>query len=80
MSASFKWDIAKHSGRDLAHGTSSDAEPLRRVFGETISTKDIEKLRAMHLVTRQKESIWSELADVLEGLPDGTEIKVWAEY
>lgn len=80
MSASFKWDIAKHSGRDLTHGTSSDTEPLRRVFGETISTADIKTLRAMHLATGHKDSIWSELADVLEGLPDGTEIKVWAEY
>lgn len=80
MSASFKWDISKHTGRDLSHGTSSDTETLRRVFGECISTRDIEKLRAMHLVAGQKESLWSELADVLDGLPDETEIKVWAEY
>lgn len=86
MSASFLWEVVKpERAHSFGAGTSSDQPTLEEVFGFTVSTKDIKKLRAMHLATHQKKSLWSEMADTLERLQgDDYEkevtIKVWVEY
>jgi hypothetical protein len=79
MSATFYWNNARH-GHALHHGTSSDQENLRETFPEGINSGHIPMLWAMHRATGYKESLWSEIAHLIESLPEGTTIKVWVEY
>ena len=79
MSATFYWNYVRH-GRALYHGTSSDQENLEETFPEGINGGHIPMLRAMHRATGLKESLWSEIAYLIESLPEGTTIKVWVEY
>jgi hypothetical protein len=69
MSVSFVWNLKKHDRPSFRNGTSSDIGTLDRIFpGREISSKDIEKLRAMHEARRDGESLWGEIADKLEAI------------
>lgn len=82
MSVSFMWEIIKPGkAKSFAAGTSSDIDPLRRIFGDTVETKDIPTLRAMHAATHCDTSLWSEIADTLERLDDeDAKLKIWTEF
>lgn len=85
MSATFCYEVINPTGaKRFAHGTSSDERPLAGIFDGVVSTNDLDKLRAMHLATHLSDSLWSDIAEVLERLQgDSIEefsIKVWAEY
>jgi hypothetical protein len=86
MSVSFMWEVAKPTeARSFNAGTSLDESALRETFGDTVSTKDIATLKAMHRATRQEKSLWSEMADTLERLrgedyDKEVTIRVWTEY
>lgn len=79
MSATFFWEKVKQ-GHAFQHGTSSDREALEETFREIITAKDIPILQAMHRAAGDKESLWSDIVDVLNGLPEDAAIKVWVEY
>lgn len=86
MSVSFCWNVVKHSHWTFAHGTSSDVEALNVVAPNgVLSTNDLQTLRAMHAATTLKESLWSDIADILgrlqgEDYVKTVSIKVWTEY
>lgn len=94
MSVSFMWEVVKPDrARKFGAGSSSDIDAFKDSFGETVSTKDIPVLRAMHRATRatsHQTSLWSEIADTLERLQGDAELagdydkevtlKVWTEF
>ncbi len=79
MSAAFYWEPVK-TGHRFRNGTSSDQAALEEIFHREISASDVITLRAMHMASGHKVSLWSEIADIVEGLPEGAAIKVWVEY
>jgi len=86
MSASFCWEIVKPTrSKSFSCGTSSDVDALKKTFGDQITNKDIQMLRAMHRATRAEKSLWGEIADTLERLEGGNYeqpvvLKIWVEY
>lgn len=80
MTVSFCYEIVKPSEpKTFKAGTSSDIEAFNRTFGGKVSCKDIPTLRAMHLATHLDESLWSTIADVLEGFEGDTTLRVWTQ-
>jgi hypothetical protein len=81
MSASFHWEPHNKSPATFRNGTSSDQEALKKLFRGGIARYiDIETLRCMHLATHREESLWGEIADLLERLGPETQIRVWMGY
>lgn len=86
MSASFRYEVINPAkAKSFAHGTSSDVDAPNDIFGKIISTKYVPVLRAMHKATHLSESLWNDIADLLEHLQGNdydkeVSIKVWVEY
>ena len=81
MSATFLWEVVKPSAaRTVGGGTSSDSGPLQETFGNfpcQLDEGSIDMLKAMHRATREAETIYGNLADLVE--KHGT-ISLWVEY
>lgn len=86
MSVSFMWELIKpEKAKAFRNGTSSDVETLRRIFGKQVSSTQIPVLNAMHAATRQKESLWGDIAATLERLQGEdyekeVKLRIWTEY
>ncbi len=86
MSVNFCWETVRSSPRTFAHGTSSDIQALKDIAPDgVISTDDIKMLRAMHSAKGQKDSLWNDIADRLEGLlgddyDQKISIRVWTAF
>lgn len=86
MGVSFMWEVVRpERGRCFHEGHSSDIAPLSETFGDTVSTKDVSTLRAMHRARGSEKSLWSEMADTLERLQGDDydkeiTLKVWTEF
>jgi hypothetical protein len=81
MSVSILWKLVEPTEGEPVHGTSNDLEALRRIWPNgRLSTRDVDKLLAMHIAARLEETLWGELAHLLDSLPEGAEIEVWGEY
>lgn len=84
MSISIGWQLVKPSNITWVHGTSSDWAIFEETFGHSnLGVGHVCILRAMHRAAtgnREGPSLWGDLADALEQLPEGSLIKVVAEY
>lgn len=80
------WEVIKPDrARSFGAGTSSDIVTFRDIFGDKVSTSDLNLLKAMHRASRLEKSLWSEIADTLDRLQGNdfekvVTLKVWTEY
>lgn len=81
MSISICWELVSPAKKHRLPGTSNDWDVFQEVFGnQPLGSGDRSKLIAMHLASGLQESLWGALAEVLDGLPEGSEIEVTGEY
>jgi hypothetical protein len=78
MSVSIFWKLVKDDGHQVS-GTSADWVTFGCVFGRRpLVYGDIQILVAMHQASRLEKSLWGDLANALNDLPEGAEIEVFA--
>ena len=80
MSISISWRLVEPKKWKGLPGTSSEWTVFSEIFGRPLNYDDVEKLVAMHRATGLKETLWGELADLLNNLPEDSEIELKAEY
>jgi hypothetical protein len=81
MSISIEWRLVQPKSWKSLPGTSSDWGVFERIFPRRVVTcEDVEKLVAMHCASGLDRSLWGELADALNELPEGSEIEVRGEW
>ena len=81
MSISISWTLKKPSEANRVAGTSSDWQTFNATFPKhLLSQTDRKMLMSMHLASGFPRSLWGDLVDVLDSLPEGSIIEVSAEY
>ncbi len=86
MGVSFLWEVVKPTKANCFRcGLSSNEDVLKNTFGATVSTKDIDMLRAMHRAVDNTDTLWGEIADTLERLQGDdydkeVSLRIWTQY